>query len=71
LAGATARWRPIEAKAGRRFKPEMLKGLRAIADLAGVRRRILVYGGTDSWRTDDAIDVLSAPRFAAAVTRGL
>jgi len=61
----------LEAKAGRRFKPEMLKGLRAIADLAGVRRRILVYGGTDSWRTDDAIDVMAVPRFGAEVTSGL
>ena len=49
----------------------MLKGLRAIADLAGVRRRILVYGGTDSWRTDEAIDVMAVPRFAAEVTSGL
>jgi len=61
----------LEAKAGRRFKPEMLKGLRAIADLAGVRRRMLVYGGTDSWRTDDAIDVMAVPRFAAELTSGL
>ena len=71
MAGAAARWRPIEAKAGRRFKPEMLKGLRAIAALAGVRRRILVYGGTDSWRTDDAIEVMATPRFGAEVTSGL
>lgn len=61
----------VEAKAGRRFKPEMLKGLRAIADLAGVQRRLLVYGGHDSWRTEDAIEVMSAARFAAEVAHGL
>lgn len=38
----------IEAKAGGRFKPEMLKGLQAIGALPGVERRILVYGGADS-----------------------
>jgi predicted AAA+ superfamily ATPase len=60
----------LEAKAGRRFKPEMLKGLLAIGALSGVRRRILVYGGDDSWRTDDRIEVMSATRFAAEAARG-
>ena len=61
----------VEAKAGRRFKPEMLKGLLAIDSLPGVTRRILVYGGTDSWRTDEGIDVLSVAAFAAQVAGGL
>ncbi len=61
----------VEAKAGRRFKPEMLKGLQAIAELAGVKRRILVHGGDDTWRTDDRIEVMSATRFAAEAARGL
>lgn len=61
----------VEAKAGRRFKPEMLKGLQAIGNLAGLRRRLLVYGGDDSWRTDDRIDVMSVARFAAELSRGL
>jgi len=36
-----------------------------------VTRRILVYGGQDSWRTDDGIEVMAASRFAAEVARGL
>jgi predicted AAA+ superfamily ATPase len=60
----------VEAKAGRRFKSEMLKGLQAAAELPGVKRRILVYGGNDSWRTDDRIEVMSAAAFAAEAVRG-
>ncbi len=61
----------IEAKAGKRFKPEMLKGLQAIGELPGVKRRILVYGGGDSWQTDDRIEVMSAVRFTAEIARGV
>jgi predicted AAA+ superfamily ATPase len=61
----------VEAKAGRRFKPEMLKGLQAIAELTGVKRRVLVYGGQDSWRTEDHIEVMSPARFAATLSGGL
>jgi uncharacterized protein len=59
----------IEAKAGRRFKPEMLKGLQAIDALPGLQRRVLVYGGNDSWSTG-AIEVMSAARFVTEVARG-
>ena len=65
------RWIALEAKAGRRFRVDMLKGLKAIADLPGVKRRILVYGGTDSWKTDEHIEVMSPRRFAETVGRGL
>lgn len=61
----------IEAKAARRFKPEMLKGLQAINELPGVARRLLVHGGADSWRTDDRIEVMSAGRFTSEIERGL
>lgn len=60
----------IEAKARRRFKPDMLKGLRAIAGLDGIKRRLLIYGGQDSWRTDDRIEVMSADAFIAELARG-
>jgi predicted AAA+ superfamily ATPase len=59
----------IEAKAGRRFKPEMLKGLQAIDALPGLQRRILVYGGSDSWSTG-GIEVMSAARFVTELARG-
>lgn len=61
----------VEAKAGRRFKPVMLKGLQAIADLSGVKRRVLVYGGGDSWTTDDHIEVRSPAAFAAMLEEAL
>jgi len=34
-----------------------LKGLRAIADLPGLRRRAVVYTGERSQRTSDGIDI--------------
>lgn len=61
----------VEAKAGRRFKPEMLKGLQAAGDLPGVKRRVLVYGGSDSWTTDDGIEVKSPSTFATFLARDL
>jgi predicted AAA+ superfamily ATPase len=61
----------LEAKASRRFKPEMLRGLQAIADLPTVKRRILIYGGSESWTTDDHIEVKSPPAFAALLNGGL
>jgi predicted AAA+ superfamily ATPase len=65
------RFLAVEAKAGRRFKPEMLKGLQACAALPGLERRLLVYGGADSWRTPDGIEVMSVARFTDQVGRGL
>jgi predicted AAA+ superfamily ATPase len=61
----------VEAKGSRRYKVEMTKGLRAIAALPGVERRILVYGGKDSWRTEDGIDVMSATSFIGEMEKGL
>jgi len=61
----------IEAKASRRFKAEMLKGLQASGELPGLERRVLVYGGADAWRTDDGIEVMSVARFTNEVARGL
>ncbi len=61
----------LEAKGGRRYKPEMSKGLQAIAELPAIERRILVYGGDDSWRTDDGVEVMSVARFIGEIARGL
>lgn len=47
----------IEVESARRYNPTMLKGLRAIAGLSGLARRILVYCGPRALRTDDGIDV--------------
>ncbi len=61
----------VEAKGGRRYKADLTKGLRAVAALPGMERRILVYGGKDSWRADDGIEVMSAARFNAELAKGL
>jgi hypothetical protein len=47
----------IEAKSTTRFSPAILPGLRAIGDLRGVVRRILVYTGSQELRTSDGIDI--------------
>ena len=47
----------IEVKAAERYNTTMLRGLRAIADLPGLVRRILTYRGRHSFRTEDGIDV--------------
>jgi predicted AAA+ superfamily ATPase len=47
----------IEAKAARRIDPGLLAGLRAIRDLRGVARRIVVYLGSLERVTDDGIEI--------------
>jgi len=47
----------VEVKAAERYNTTMLKGLRAIADLPGLARRILTYRGRHSFRTEDGIEV--------------
>ena len=60
----------IEVKAADRYHTGLLKGLRAIADLPGLVRRILVYTGRLSFRSADGIEIWPARRFAAAVAAG-
>lgn len=60
----------IEVKAGRRFSAEQLNGLRAIADLPRLVRRVLVFDGDRALRTDDGIDVWPLDRFFREVARG-
>ena len=47
----------IEVKAAERYNTAMGKGLRAIADLPGLTRRILTYRGRRSFRTEDGIEI--------------
>ena len=47
----------IEVKAAERFNTAMLKGLRAVADLPGLARRILAYRGRRAFTTEDGIEV--------------
>lgn len=60
----------LEVKAGRRVHPGQLAGLRAVADLPGLRRRILVHGGERPTRTEDGIDALPVATFAEELQAG-
>ena len=57
----------IEVKSQPRYHTGMLPGLRAVADLPGVVRRVLVYGGRRSFRTQDGIEVWSLARLHRAL----
>ena len=60
----------IEAKAAERYQTGMLRGLRAVDGLPGLARRLLVYGGGRSFRTDDGIEIWPALRFAEELAAG-
>ena len=47
----------IEVKASERYNTAMLKGLRVMADLPGLARRVLAYRGRRAFTTEDGIDV--------------
>jgi len=54
----------VEAKSGNTFRDDWCKGLRAVAQLAGLQRRIVVYPDGPVMKTQDGIDVLPFRRFA-------
>ncbi|MDE0355819.1 MAG: DUF4143 domain-containing protein [Deltaproteobacteria bacterium] len=60
----------IEVKSQPRYHTGMLPGLRAIAALPGIARRVLVYGGKRSFRTGDGIDVWPVARLQQALAEG-
>ena len=60
----------IEVKAADRYHTGLLKGLRALADLPRLVRRVLVYTGRRSFRSADGIEIWPAHRFAATVAAG-
>jgi hypothetical protein len=47
----------LEIRAAGRVQPQHLTGLRAIASLAGLKRRVLVHQGDRPGRTEDRIDL--------------
>ena len=61
---------PIEVKAATRYNNTMLKGLRPIADLSGISRRILIYKGRRSFQTEDGIQIWPLDHFHQALNRG-
>jgi predicted AAA+ superfamily ATPase len=54
----------VEAKSGATFRDDWCKGLRAVAQLEGMQRRIVVYPDGPVMKTQDGIDVLPFRRFA-------
>lgn len=60
----------LEVKAGTRFSRDQLAGLRAIADLPRLARRVLVYRGDRSLRTEEGIDVWPVSRLVSALAEG-
>jgi predicted AAA+ superfamily ATPase len=57
----------LEVKAQARFSTPQLAGLRAIADLPRLVRRVLVYLGDRRLKTEDGIEVWPLEAFLAAV----
>jgi len=60
----------LEVKAARRFQRQHLAGLRAVARLPGLRRRVLVYRGDRTLRTEDGIDVWPVSTFLDTLAAG-
>jgi predicted AAA+ superfamily ATPase len=60
----------VEVKSQDRFATSMAAGLRAIGELRGMTRRVLVYRGTRSLKTEDGIEVWPFERFDATVATG-
>jgi predicted AAA+ superfamily ATPase len=54
----------VEAKAGKTFMDSWCKGLRAISELKGLRRRIIVYPQGPVLQTKDRIEVIPYQNFA-------
>ena len=59
----------VEAKSGPTFMDNWCKGLRAVARLEGLRRRIIVYSGKTVLRTEDGIEVFPFLHFANLLAR--
>ena len=60
----------IEVKATRVLRPKDLRGLRAIAALPELRRRIVVFTGERRSITEDKIEVLPFDVFASLLALG-
>ena len=60
----------IEVKAKAAPSARDLKGLRAIAALPGLQRRVLVFTGQRPFRTDDGIEGMPVVQFVQEVEQG-
>lgn len=60
----------LEVKTSPRFSRDQLAGLRAVAALPRLARRVLVYLGERSLKTDDGIEVWPLSRFLTTLSEG-
>ena len=60
----------IEVKATSKIRPDDLKGLRAIKNLEGLKRRILIYTGKDSQKIDQGIEVINLWSLSKVLAEG-
>ena len=54
----------VEAKSGKNFMDAWCRGLRAVSELKGLQRRIIVYPHGPALQTKDGIDVIPFQKFA-------
>jgi uncharacterized protein len=60
----------LEVKASKRVREDHFNGLRAISDLAGIKRRILLTLADEDGRSADGIEVMRFETFLAELDRG-
>ena len=60
----------IEVQASSVVRHDHFRGLRAIADLDGLDRRILVHAGNEEGRTSDGIETMGVTRFSELLEDG-
>ncbi len=60
----------VEVKATSKLRDEHLRGLKAIGELDGLKRRLLVYLGDKAQKTVDGIEIWPFDRFCDALLRG-
>ena len=70
LAAYAQLYLAIEVKSSRNVREGELTGLRAITELPGVRRRLVVHMGDRSLATGDGIEILPVPAFFREVENG-
>jgi len=61
----------VEAKSGANFTDSWCRGLRAVAQLEGMRRRIVVYPHGPLMKTQDGIEVMPFRHFSEELASGL
>jgi uncharacterized protein len=69
LSQGAKRW-AIEVKTATRVHEAHFSGLRAIAELPGLKRRVLIHLGDADGRTSDGIEVWRFERFCEALSAG-